>query len=89
MKLSPLRGSDRKRAIETRTLAVWEASGDQRRYQPRAYNTAGNWAVFDLDDQRFLGDEDLLRISVRRLIETTCRSPTPAATAPDQILAKR
>lgn len=92
MKLHPLRGLDRKRAIEARTLAVWESSTiltqHQRRYLPRAYNSAGNWYIWDVDEQRALTDDDLLRISVRRLIETPCRAPTPPAPLPDQTPAK-
>lgn len=93
MKIKPPTGFARRKAIEARTTAVWEAVGSpiyhyQRRYQPRAYNAAGNWAVWDVDEQRALTDDDLLRISVRRLIETPCRAPTPPAPLPDQTPAK-
>lgn len=87
MKLARLTGFARRKAIEARTLAVWGNGGPDRRYRPRAYNAAGNWQVYDTDLARMLSDDDLLRISVRRLIETPCRAPPPAP-LPDQTPAK-
>lgn len=74
MKLKPKRGMDRKQAIAARTLAVWESGAPDRRYQPRAYNAAGNWLVFDMLEQRNLTDDDLLKLSPKTLAEA--RLPT-------------
>lgn len=61
---------DRRRSIDARTWAVWTGQEYNSRWQARVYNSNGNWAVFDVQRQAFVDDDDLIQISITSLLHT-------------------